>query len=91
MTQYQITCIRKRDRMSAHEHITHVGNGEWIITREEVIRLIDSGEATFYVTDSRTGKTSWVGVVRPNDGRSPFIRTHADSLWNDNLLSLPEC
>ncbi len=30
-----------------------------------------------------------VQVVRP-DGRQPYIRTHADGQWTDNLLNLPK-
>jgi hypothetical protein len=29
-----------------------------------------------------------VGVVRPSR-RDPFLRTHADGSWSDNLLALP--
>ncbi|MEZ5085926.1 MAG: DUF3892 domain-containing protein [Tessaracoccus sp.] len=30
-----------------------------------------------------------VGVVRPAQG-APYLRTHADGKWTNNLLSLPE-
>jgi hypothetical protein len=43
------------------------------------------------VIDTRTQKRAEVGVVRPTDGRAPFLRTHADGYWNDNLLSLMQC
>ena len=92
MAEYRITCITKKDRLSKHEHITHVGNSSWTPktrTREKVIELISEGHK-FYVTDSKTGKTSYVGIVREK-GKAPFLRTHADGYWNDNLLSLPEC
>jgi len=59
--------------------------------REQVIRSIEQKTNTFYVLDPQTGKRSEVGVVHPNDGRSPFLQTHADGDWNNNLLSLPEC
>jgi hypothetical protein len=29
-------------------------------------------------------------VVHPA-GRAPYVRTHADGDWNDNLLSLNQC
>jgi hypothetical protein len=95
MADCRITNIRKRNRMSAHEHITHVGNlvnpdpNKWIWTREMVIASIEAKTNTFYVQES--GKRSEVGVVYPKDDRAPFIQTHADGFWNDNLLSLPEC
>ena len=94
MADCQITCIRKHNHMSSHEHITHVGNritANWMWTREDVIQSIDQKTNTFYVLDPRNGKRSNVGVVRPSDGRAPFLQTHADGDWNNNLLSLPEC
>jgi len=89
MADCRITHIRKRDRMSIHEHITHVGNPPtWFWPREDVIASINSKTNTFYVYEN--GKRSEVGVVNPTDGRFPFLQTHADGYWNDNLLALPE-
>lgn len=94
MADSRITHVRKPNRQSTHEHITHVGSignasGNWILPRADVIASINNGTNTFYVSEG--GKRSEVGVVTPDDGRSPFLRTHADGYWNDNLLSLPEC
>jgi hypothetical protein len=94
MADSRITHIRKPNRQSTHEHITHVGSignmtGNWIWPRADVIASINNGTNTFYVLEG--GKRSEVGVVNPTDGRSPFLRTHADGYYNDNLLSLPEC
>jgi hypothetical protein len=94
MADCQVTCIRKHNRMSSHEHITHLGNkttSDWIWPREDVIRSIDHKTNTFYVLDPNNGKRSNVGIVRPTDGRALYLRTYADGDWNDNLLSLPEC
>jgi hypothetical protein len=94
MNEYQITCINKRDRMSAHEHITHIGNitnaEKWRMTRDEAIKRIDAQTAAFYTVDRTTGKKVYVGVWR-EAGKVPFLRTHADGKWNDNLLALTEC
>ncbi len=92
MKEYQVTCIHKPDRMSAHEHITHIGNTArgWCLTRESAIRRIDSKEEAFYTVEARTGRKMYVGVVRPT-GRAPYLRTNADNRWNDNLLAQPEC
>jgi hypothetical protein len=91
MADVRIRNVRKWNRSSAHEHITHVGNiidANWIWTRESVIESIDAGSNTFYVYEN--SRRSEVGVVRPA-GYLPYLRTHADGYWNDNLLSLPEC
>jgi hypothetical protein len=91
MGDCRITCIVKPDPLSPHEHITHVGNPpQWIWPREQVIASIEARTNTFYVLDSRTGKRADVGVVR-EAGKQPFLRTHADGYWNDNLLSLAQC
>lgn len=92
MSEYEVTCINKPDRSSLHEHITHIGNtaGQWRLTREAAIRSIDSKENAFYTVDRSTGKKVYIGVVR-EAGRSPYLRTHADGKWNDNLLALAEC
>jgi hypothetical protein len=92
MADVRVTCITKPHPLSPHEHITHLGNPRagWKWTREEVIASIDAGTNTFYVEDPVTGKRSGVAVVRAA-GRAPYLRTHADGLWNDNLLSLNQC
>lgn len=55
-----------------------------------MIASIEDKTNTFFVLDSKTGKRSEVGVVYPN-GRAPYLRTHADGYWNDNLLALGQC
>jgi len=94
MPSYQVTCISKPDRFSAHEHITHVGNLEqgWKITREDAIARIERSPNPdeFYVIDPRSGKKALVGVVRVS-GKAPYLQTYADGIWTNNLLSLPQC
>jgi hypothetical protein len=90
MADARVTCITKPDRFSRHEHITHLGGATWKWSREEVIRSIDEKTNTFYVQDA-AGNRANVGVVDPQDGRARYVRTYADGVWNDNLLSLPSC
>lgn len=94
MADVQVTCINKPDRMSAHEHITHLGNPNatppWRWTREQVIQSIDAKTNTFYVLDPVTRKRADIGVFRV-PGKAPFVQTYADGQWNNNLLSLNEC
>lgn len=91
MADRRITCITKPQNGS-HEHITHVGNsGEnWRLTVQDVIKNIEAKANTFYVLDPKTSKRAIVGIVRPTN-HAPYIRTYADGVWNDNLLSLPSC
>jgi hypothetical protein len=93
MKEFQVTCINKPDRWSSHEHITHIGNsvGAWRLTRDEAIRQIESKVAVFYTVDRTTGNKVYVGVLRNDGAKAPYLRTHADGKWNDNLLALDEC
>lgn len=92
MADCQITCITKSGHLGGHEHITHAGNpaGSWTWPVQQIVDSIEGGTNTFFVRDPVTGKRADVGVVRPQ-GRNPYIRTYADGLWNDNLLSLTSC
>jgi hypothetical protein len=44
----------------------------------------------FYTIDTTTGAKVYIGVWR-EAGKVPFLRTHADGKWKDNLLALDEC
>jgi hypothetical protein len=92
MADVQVTCITKPDPQSPHEHITHVGNpkGGWKWSREQVVASIDAKANTFFVLAPKDGKRADIGVVRVA-GRAPYLRTYADGVWNDNLLSLDQC
>lgn len=89
MADVQVTCIKKPNRDSAHEHITHLGGSGWKWTREQVIQSIDNKTNTFFVQSGYS--RSEVGVVDPGNGRARYLRTYANGVWNDNLLALPEC
>ena len=62
MADVRVTCINKPNRMSSHEHITHLGGATWKWTREEVIRSIDARVNTFYVIDPGTAVTTRVSI-----------------------------
>ena len=94
MSDVRVECITKPNRETKHEHITHLGGtggGGWRWAREQVIASIEQRTNTFFVLDPVSKKRSEVGIVKPTDGRAPFLRTHADGIWNDNLLALPQC
>jgi hypothetical protein len=92
MKEYQVTCVTKPNRFSTHEHITHIGNisDKWMITRELAIQKIESKWEAFYTVDRTSGRKMYIGVVR-EPGKLPYLRTHADRKWNDNLLAQAEC
>jgi hypothetical protein len=90
--EFEVNCINKPNRESSHEHITHIGNmnGNWRLTRESAIQRIESNTEAFFTVDKQTSKRVYVGVVRES-GKAPYLRTHADGKWNNNLLAQQEC
>lgn len=92
MADAQVTCITKPHPQSPHDHITHLGNpaANWVWPREQVIESIDAKTNTFYVLDPVSGKRADIGVYR-QAGKAPYLRTHADGQWDNNLLSLNQC
>lgn len=94
MKEFQVSCITKSPPDSRyHQHITHIGGigaTAWRLTKESAIRRIDSKEEAFFTVEKNTGKRAYIGVVR-EAGKDPYLRTHADNVWNDNLLAQPAC
>lgn len=92
MNSFHVNCIRRSAPNGGHEHITHIGNTEnaWILEKLDAIRRIESKEASFYTIERHTGKKMFIGVVRLS-GKAPYLRTHADGVWNDNLLAQNSC
>jgi hypothetical protein len=85
-----VTDVRLASGRAGHEHITDVkwrnpANDETgQSTRAAMVDWITGGGVA-KVADSQGNDVS-VGVV--NDS-PPYIRTHADGVWTDNLLALP--
>lgn len=92
MNSFLVDCINKAVTHGSHEHITHVGNSNngWRMTKEAVIQRIDGGAESFHTVERTTGKPMPIGVVRPT-GHAPYLRTHSDGVWNDNLLAQADC
>lgn len=76
---------------SQHEHIAEVRwrnpetDASGASTREAMVDWIKNKGGDARVRDN-AGNEATVGVV---DANPPYIRTHADGVWNDNLLALP--
>ena len=88
---YEVTCINKPDRHNRHTHIENIGGvlfgTRWKFTEQYAIQLIETGQATFFVRVA--GQAAQVVVYHHNGHK--FLRTTADTVLFDNLLSLPEC
>jgi len=82
-----VTCINKPDRYSTHERITHIGGSWGRITEDEAIRQIKSGQNSYHV---RVGNNDARVIIATRNGRE-YLKTEADTVLVDNLLSLHEC
>jgi hypothetical protein len=92
VSRYEILRIIKSTQKLPHERVTHIGGiddhgSTWMIGEAEVIRGIESGNLAFYV--KQAGKILDV-VVAMNSAGHKYIKTVADELIPNNLLSLPE-
>jgi hypothetical protein len=79
--------------MVGGEQHEHIGEVAWTnpasgasgrSTRAAMVEFLRTPGNRAYVTDGQ--RTAEVGVVNADP---PFIRTHADGVWTDNLLALP--
>jgi hypothetical protein len=93
----RITCIKKSGgyHQDPHHAIESVG---WISDdtgkhgtsdRLTIYDWIKNKKGSAYVQDAQKNRAS-VGT-RENTNGTKYLQTHADKIWTDNLLSLPEC
>lgn len=87
-----VKCVKKTNRTDPHERIHSIGginpNGErWYLTLIQAIAGIEAGKWKFYT--SVAGKSVWVVIATHNGNK--YLKTEADSIHTNNLLSLPEC
>ncbi len=87
MPDVQVTCINKIPRNNPHEGIINLGGNTWKWSRADVITSIRNNTNTFFTFVN--GKRANIAVIEGPNG--PYLRTHADGTWNDNLLALNEC
>ncbi|MGH7285637.1 MAG: DUF3892 domain-containing protein [Polyangiaceae bacterium] len=90
----RIECIKKTDRMNAHERIASFGGrnsdgSPWRLPQADAVAGAKSGKYSFYV-ERPTGHVVDVVVARSALGHE-YLKTVADGEQPNNLLSLPEC
>lgn len=91
-TNHQIQFVNKIPRQDIHNAIRAVGgvnpNGtQWRMLLADAVAAVQAGKYKFYVAAG--GNSVWVYVARSIAGNF-YLKTEADSLLLDNLLSLPE-
>jgi len=85
MAEFEVRCVKKTG--TTHEHITHLGGGNWMRTVQQVVQSIENGTDSFHTLVN--GKRASIAVV--NGAHGKFVRTRADGNWSDNLLAIPAC
>jgi hypothetical protein len=87
----QVGCINKTPRNDPHLRISNIGgvaNGtRWRLSVDQAIRDIESGQESFYVS---VGGRQVEVIVAIHQGHK-YLKTVADGLHPNNLLSLQEC
>jgi len=90
----EITAIRLTAAGKGHEHIASL---QWRnsqtgaagqSSREIIVNWLEESKANQAVV-ANNGSWVYVAVRRP-EGRVPYVQTHADGEWRDNLLALPQ-
>ena len=88
MAHLEVTCITKRpDHFDPHERIQALGGRGWYQAEDAVIRGIERGTNSYYV--SVAGRTAQVAVTT-HRGRK-YLKTTRDAYAPNNLLALPNC
>jgi Protein of unknown function (DUF3892) len=88
----RIECINKSPRQDPHRRIENIGGRNddetrWKMSEERAINAIEGGKYSFWV--SAAGQAVNV-IVDTHEGHK-YLKTEADGLEPNNLLSLPEC
>jgi hypothetical protein len=81
----QVTCVKTM--YASHEGITDLGGPGWRGTRQDVINAINAGEVFYTFVGGRRADVA----VHDESGKVPYLQTHADGYWNNNLLALQSC
>lgn len=87
----QVSCINKVDHFNPHERITHIGGknadgSRWKMTIADGIAGIKKDQWKFY-----TNHVQYAEIVIGKHNGKEYLKTTADGLEPNNLLSLPEC
>jgi hypothetical protein len=94
----RIRCINKAGgaHYDAHTAISYLGwlneadNNTGKSSRLEIYDWLKQNTANVAYVVDRAGNKAYL-YPRENALGTKFVQTHADKVWTDNLLALPEC
>jgi hypothetical protein len=91
-SRLEIKYINKTNRTDPHTRIKNVGGinnlgQRWKYSVDEAIKIIEAGICQFWTKGG--GKS--VNVVIASHNGHKYLKTEADGVHPNNLLSLPEC
>lgn len=91
-TNVEVLCIKKTNRYDPHERIQGIGGinsdkTRWYLPENEAIAGMENGKWKFWTKGG--GISVWV-IIATHNGRK-YLKTEADGIQPNNLLSLPEC
>lgn len=84
MALHIVTATRRQDSSSNHSSISHLWIGADLVPVSRVIQLINGGHRFVVLTAYGPEVSPW-----PDEMVGPYVRSHANGKWTDNLLSLP--
>ncbi|KAA0252813.1 MAG: DUF3892 domain-containing protein [Acidobacteria bacterium] len=89
----QIHCINKNPRNDPHKRITHIGGvnadkTRWKLTEDDAITGIKAGKWDFFVNVNARPVDV---IIATSQYGNEYLKTTADGVEPNNLLSLPEC
>lgn len=92
-TRVQIQCINKTNRYDPYDAIDSFGGlnpdgSRWKQSLTKMINLIEDDKFSFYVIVN--GKVVDV-IIATSSAGNKYLKTEADGVMPNNLLSLPEC
>lgn len=97
--EHQVTCVNTgRSPWGTHDHITHLGLGttagyyQRVTVAEAIAQLRSPYGDRYYTVSPTTGRRA--AVVEGGCevcGHRPYVRTTADGIQDNNLLSLSYC
>lgn len=91
--RFRISCINKEDRDDPYESITFVGgfhdSKRWRHPQKDAIENLKNKICTYFVEGNNGEEIEVILGISP--AGNPCIKTKADDIKTDNLLSLEEC